>query len=86
MAYMIAFFLYSNFIFVERFFENEQEAEILSSYDYLFYILAPLNLALSLYFFVSTLRQIISTGIEYLMSVWNYVDLIPPILIIAIIV
>lgn len=83
---MIAFFLYSNFIFVQRFFENEQEADIISSYDYLFYVLAPLNLALSLYFFVSELRQIISTGLEYLMSVWNYVDLIPPILIIAIII
>lgn len=56
MVYMIAFFLYSNFVFVQRFFETDQEAESLSTYDYFFYILAPLNLALSIYFFVSEFR------------------------------
>jgi hypothetical protein len=49
------------------------------------YVLSALLLAFSLYFLVNELRQLISSGLDYLKSFWNYSDLIPPILIIALI-
>ena len=40
---------------------------------------------LSIYFLVNESRQVMSSGISYLASVWNYVDFLPPFLIVAII-
>lgn len=38
------------------------------------------------YFFLNELIQISSNGIEYLKSFWNYVDLLPPILIVIVLI
>ncbi len=61
---MISFFLYSNFVFSKRFFESEEEAGIFSLNDFLFFfILGPINLVLSVYFFMTELNQLRFKGL-----------------------
>lgn len=49
-------------------------------------MVGPIVLLLSLYFVISEIRQMINTGTEYLTSLWNYLDFVPPILITMIII
>ena len=41
--------------------------------------------AVSVYFLKNELSQLYNDGLEYLYSMWNYIDLIPPILILIIV-
>jgi hypothetical protein len=43
-------------------------------------------LILSLFFIMNETKQLISGGFDYLLQVWNYLDLIPPLLITAIVI
>ena len=48
-------------------------------------VLCALLLLFSVYFLTNEVRQLIHNGFGYLASFWNYVDLLPPCLIIAIV-
>lgn len=48
-------------------------------------VLAAVLYAFSMYFLFNELRQLWVTGFDYLKSVWNYSDLLPPLLIIVIV-
>eukprot|EP00347_Sterkiella_histriomuscorum_P006211 403353636 len=47
--------------------------------------LAVILYVLSVYFLTNEIRQVINNGVEYFFSVWNYIDVLPIILIIIVI-
>jgi hypothetical protein len=75
MFYPFAFFqfffvIYSNLVYE---FRNDPE------YFYTFWSLVSILIVFALYFFGNEMRQLTSEGPRYFLSVWNYIDLIPPI-------
>ena len=78
---MVLYFSYSNFIFVDRYHETPQEQQIIQSFDIAFYIVGPLMIIDSIYFLITEIKQLLSSGLEYFTSIWNYFDLLPPIII-----
>lgn len=83
---MGSYFYYSNVIFHQRFIETPEEYTNYDGSDYAFFIIGPITMIFSTYFLYSELRQLFSQGMDYLFSIWNYLDLIPPIIIIAIVI
>jgi len=78
-AFQLLYFIYSNYIFVNRF--HEVDYSTVHDYDIAFYIIGPIILVVSSYFLVTEFKQLFSSGVEYLFSVWNYFDIVPPIII-----
>jgi len=80
---MVLYFAYSNYIFPVRFHENENEMEHYSNEDYAFFGVGPAIILVSLYFLVTELRQLFSSSdmSEYFSSIWNFFDIVPPIVI-----
>ncbi|CDW83568.1 wd-40 repeat protein [Stylonychia lemnae] len=79
--YLGLYFGYSNFIFVDRFHDQETEKENWYISDKAFFAIGPLLILFSLYFLIHEIYQLQRTGKRYLTSIWNYNDLIPTILI-----
>ena len=81
--FMVLYFAYSNYIFPVRFHENENEMEHYSNEDYAFFGVGPAIILVSLYFLVTELRQLFSSSdmSEYFSSIWNFFDIVPPIVI-----
>lgn len=39
----------------------------------------------SFYFILNEVKQLITSGFSYLLQVWNYLDLIPPLIIVTVV-
>lgn len=73
-VFFLAFFLvYMNYIFYMR---ETSDEWMLINYGFM----VPLAL-LSFYFVHNEVKQLQNEGLDYLKSVWNYLDLIPPFLL-----
>ena len=71
----IIYVVYMNVIY-----EHRYEAE----YKVSNYVLAIIQLVFSAYFLFNEARQIVNLGLQYLTSVWNYIDLLAPSFVIII--
>lgn len=69
--FMMVFIIFMHFVYpyIDRY-----ETAI-----YLFYPVLGLNLIFATYFLINELKQLSQEGFSYLLSFWNYIDLIPPI-------
>jgi hypothetical protein len=72
LTFMITYMLYMNWIYLER-----------NNPTYLYYNYGCMGLLAicSFYFFVIEFTQLAGEGIKYMYSIWNYLDLIPPMLL-----
>lgn len=50
------------------------------------YALSIILLVFSAYFLINECRQLYNNGIEYFKSAWNYVDFVPSILIVIVVI
>lgn len=76
---MISFFIFSN-VFYEDILKGASDNFILANY----FVMATL-IILSAYFIVNEAKQLISTGFSYFLQIWNYLDLIPPLIIVTLV-
>jgi hypothetical protein len=68
--FMLVFLIFMHFVFP---YKDEDSMRIW------YIILLLLNLLFATYFLINEVRQFINEGISYLGSLWNYIDIIPPI-------
>jgi len=54
-------------------------------YEFWNYTCLTLLTLFSVYFLSNELKQLFENGFEYLLSMWNYIDFVPPILIILLV-
>ncbi|CDW75557.1 wd-40 repeat protein [Stylonychia lemnae] len=80
--YQLTFLIYSN-VFCGQFQFGEDKYS--DSWWIGHNVLAALLYLFSIYFLSNEIRQFYVTGIDYLSSVWNYSDILPPILIIVVV-
>lgn len=74
-GFLFTYFVFMNFIYYMRF---DHLAGLI-----LYYIcLGPLT-GFALYFIFLEMKQLAKTGLPYLTSFWNYLDLIPPLLLLV---
>jgi hypothetical protein len=81
--YQLLYFYYSNFIFLNRYRKGEEElaSEELNLNLILFYGMTVVLMFYSLYFLSNELHELLGSGWSHFSSVWNYLDIIPPIVI-----
>ena len=66
--------------------ESEAKQKVIGFNDLNFYPISIILLISSLYFLTSECRQLIGSGFGYFLSVWNYLDIIPAVVIPIIVV
>jgi hypothetical protein len=69
-AFMFCYFVFMNYIYESH--DNNPVSK------QLFYPFLALNVIGATYFMANEIKQLRTEGFEYLISVWNYIDLIPP--------
>jgi hypothetical protein len=73
LAFLLTFSAWSNFLYEQR--DNGDALKDIN------YALIFMLLGFSLYFFLGEVRQFLLTGCSYFLDAWNYLDIIPLILV-----
>lgn len=77
--YLAAFWAYTNFVD-----EIRQNSDLFAFGNVIWIFTLVLLIAQSAYFIRNEVRQILFQGSAYLLDSWNYIDLIPPIIVLTI--
>jgi hypothetical protein len=74
--YLVTFFIYTNFT------DELIDMQVFSKYQiYPWLVNIGLLIVLSIYFIKNEVNQIMNSGLKYLLEPWNYIDMVPPVVV-----